>query len=363
MSQTDSVFDELTFKRGPSMKNRFMLAPLTNQQSHQDGTLSDDEFTWLTMRARGGFGLTMTCAAHVQSEGQGFPGQLGAAEDRHLEGLTRLADEINQHGSISSCQLYHGGYRCPSDVIGMQPMGPSDDKDSGSRAMTIEEVQTSIEQFIQAAERCEKAGFHGVELHGAHSYLICQFLSPDLNQRDDQYGGSAENRARLLKEIIAGIRARCGADFQVGVRLSPELMGVYMQDMIDLSTDLMASGDIDYLDMSLWNSFKEPVEEDFKSKPLIEWFTDIPRHGTRLVVAGAIRTPQDVQRVMDTGVDAVMLGRVAIVHHNYPDLMKADPAFQPLEHPVPKSHLLAEGVSESFVEYLGGMGRFGISSE
>ena len=232
------LFEELTFKRGPAMKNRFMLAPLTNQQSHADGTLSDDEFTWLTMRAKGGFGLTMTCAAHVQKEGQGFPGQLAAFDDKHLEGLSRLAAEIKSHGSIANCQLYHGGYRCPQDVTGIQPMGPSADEDSGSRAMTTEEVQATVEHFVNAAVRCEQAGFDGVELHGAHSYLICQFLSPDLNRRDDQYGGSAENRARLLRETISGIRARCSADFQLGVRLSPELMGVRMQDMIDLATEL-----------------------------------------------------------------------------------------------------------------------------
>ena len=81
------------------MKNRFMLAPLTNLQSHADGTLSDDEFRWLAMRAEGGFGLTMTCAAHVQAAGQGFPGQLGIFDDKHLPGLARLAEAINQTGS------------------------------------------------------------------------------------------------------------------------------------------------------------------------------------------------------------------------------------------------------------------------
>ena len=78
----------LTFARGPALKNRFMLAPLTNMQSHADGTLSDDEFKWLTKRAEGGFGVTMTCAAHVQAKGQGFPGQLGIWDDKHLTGLT-----------------------------------------------------------------------------------------------------------------------------------------------------------------------------------------------------------------------------------------------------------------------------------
>ena len=85
-----SLFDSVPFAHGPAMKNRFMLAPLTNQQSHDDGTLSDEEFRWLTMRAQGGFGLTMTCAAHVQKVGQGFPGQLGCFGREHVPGLSRL---------------------------------------------------------------------------------------------------------------------------------------------------------------------------------------------------------------------------------------------------------------------------------
>ena len=92
------LFEPLTLAHGPALKNRFMLAPLTNLQSHPDGTLSDDEFKWLTYRAKGGFALTMTCAAHVQRVGQGFPGQLGVFGDEHLPGLTRLAAAIKDYG-------------------------------------------------------------------------------------------------------------------------------------------------------------------------------------------------------------------------------------------------------------------------
>src|SRR5678815_3494370 len=92
------LFAPMTLAHGPAMKNRFMLAPLTNTQSHPDGRLSDEEFHWLTMRAQGGFGLTMTCAAHVQAVGQGFPGQLGVFGDQHLPGLARLAEAIKAAG-------------------------------------------------------------------------------------------------------------------------------------------------------------------------------------------------------------------------------------------------------------------------
>lgn len=109
----DKLFEPLSFSHGPAMKNRFMLAPLTNQQSLPDGRLSDEEFHWLTMRATGGFGLTMTCAAHVQAVGQGFAGQLGVFGDQHVEGLARLASDIKAKGSIAAAQLHHAGNRAP----------------------------------------------------------------------------------------------------------------------------------------------------------------------------------------------------------------------------------------------------------
>src|SRR6478735_8718352 len=97
----------MTFARGPAMKNRLALAPLTNGQSHPDGILSDEEFRWLTYRAEGGSGLTMTCAAHVQRQGQGFAGQLGVFTDRHGEAIARLAEAIKRFDSVAVVQLHH----------------------------------------------------------------------------------------------------------------------------------------------------------------------------------------------------------------------------------------------------------------
>ena len=357
-----SLFEPLQFAHGAHIKNRFVLAPLTNIQSHADGSLSEDEYHWLTLRAEGGFGLTMTCAAHVQACGQGFPGQLGVFDDRQIAGLTRLASGIRQHQSLAICQLHHAGFRSPPELIGTQAVGPSDDEATGSRALSTDEVQQLVSDFVAAAVRCQHAGFDGIELHAAHSYVICQFLSPDLNQRQDQYGGNADNRARMLKEIIAGIRQHCRPDFCLGVRLSPERMGVYMKDMLSLAESLMSERQIDFLDMSLWNLFKEPVEETFHGKPLVEWFADLPRHGVRLGVAGNIRTPADAEQALATGVDWIMLGRAAIVHHDFPKRMAEEPGFTPLEPPYPESHLRAEGVSNTFLDYLKSMGRFPINS-
>src|SRR5579859_6858837 len=233
------LYSPLTLARGPAWRNRFMLAPLTNSQSHADGTMSDDEFNWLTYRASGGFGLVMTCAAHVQAAGQGFPGQLGVFSDNHIPGLTRLATRIRAEGAVSSVQLHHAGIRSPAALIGEAPHGPSADAETGARALTLGEVEALREDFIAAAVRAEKAGFDGVELHGAHGYILCAFLSPETNRRDDRYGGSPENRARLVWEIIDGVRARTRPDFQLGLRISPERFGLSFPEQRELARQLL----------------------------------------------------------------------------------------------------------------------------
>ncbi len=334
------------------MKNRFMLAPLTNLQSHEDGVCSEDEFIWLTKRAEGGFGLTMTCAAHVQAEGKGFPGQLGIFSDDHLPGLTRLAKTIKANDSLAVVQLYHGGMRCPTEVIGMQPLSASDNAKWGARAMTTAEVEGMIEAFIRSAQRAEQAGFDGVELHGAHGYILAQFLSAEINQRDDRFGGSLANRSRPIFEIIEGIRKRCGNDFAVGVRLSPERFGMQLQDVVQVADQLMRNELVEYLDMSMWDVFKMPEEGGMQGKSLLTYFTELDRKGVRLGVAGKLNTPAELQRALDTGVDWVMLGRAAILHHDYPKLCQADSNFLPVSLPASPEHLQAEGLSTTFINYM-----------
>ena len=251
------LFQPLTFAHGPAMKNRFMLAPLTNQQSDANGCLTQEEHRWLTMRAQGGFGLVMTAAAHVQAGGQGFPGQLGVFSDDHLPGLTRLADAIRAGGALSAVQLHHAGIRSPKELVGT-PVGPSDDAETGARGLDLGEVEQLRDDFVAAALRAKQAGFDGVEVHGAHGYILAQFLSPEMNRRTDRYGGSAENRARLVLEVIDGIRDACGPDFQIGLRISPERFGQRLAEMRDLAARVMQDEVIDYLDLSLWDVAKDP---------------------------------------------------------------------------------------------------------
>jgi 2,4-dienoyl-CoA reductase-like NADH-dependent reductase (Old Yellow Enzyme family) len=334
------------------MPNRFMLAPLTNQQSHDDGTLSAGEHKWLTMRAHGGFGMTMTAAAHVQEIGRAFPGQLGICRDDQIPALANMAEEIRSTGSLAIVQLHHGGNRVPEALNNMTPVCPSDDPETGARGLTTEEAEQLRDDFIAAAVRAETAGYDGVQLHGAHGYVICQFLSSEINHRIDHYGGSLENRSRLLFEIIAGIREQCRADFHLSVRLSPERFGMVMNEIIEVYSRLVDSGDVDFIDMSLWNSFKEPNEDEHKGGSLMEIFAELPRGDVRLGVAGKIHEPADVQRVIDTGVDIAILGRVAILHHDYPNLLRSDGGFVPRHVPVSAATLAEEGLSDTFIAYM-----------
>jgi 2,4-dienoyl-CoA reductase-like NADH-dependent reductase (Old Yellow Enzyme family) len=349
---TISAFEPLTFTRGPMMKNRFMLAPLTNLQSHADGQLSDDEYNWLTMRARGEFGLTMTCAAHVQAIGQGFPGQLGVFGPVHSAGLKRLADGIHAHDSIAIVQLHHAGMRSPQELIGTPPVCPSPNAETQARGLSLAEVEQLREDFIAAAQRAEQAGFDGVELHGAHGYIICQFLSAEINTRDDHYGGTFANRARLLLEIIDGVRARCKPDFSLGVRLSPERFGIKLAEALQLAQQLMNEDKIDYLDMSLWDVFKEPVEEAFHGHSLLSYFAGLERGNVRLGVAGKIKSAGAVQECLSAGADFVFLGRAAILHHDFPRKMQADASFSACDLPVTRDHLRAQGLGQAFVDYM-----------
>ena len=346
------LFAPMGFIRGPAMKNRLMLAPLTNLQSHPDGTLSHDEHRWLTLRALGGFGLTMTAAAHVQRIGQGFPGQVGVFSDIHIPGLARLAEDIRKAGSLAIVQLHHAGMRSPAALIGEAPVCPSEDADTGSRALTLDEVHQLRDDFIAAAVRADKAGFDGVEIHGAHGYVLCQFLSAETNRRTDAYGGSPENRARLVLEILDGVRAASRPDFNLGLRLSPERFGLSLMEVRDLASRLFSEAKIDYLDMSLWDCFKEPVEEAHRGRTLMSYFTDLPRGEVRLGVAGKIMSAADARAMLDAGADFVLLGRAAILHHDWPQKARANPDFRPVSLPVTRAHLEAEGLGPVFVTYM-----------
>ncbi len=343
----------LRFSCGSEMKNRFMLAPLTNQQSHEDGCLSEAEFNWLEMRAKGGFGLVMTCATSVQEIGVGFSGQLGIHSDIHIPGHKNLAKALKEAGSLAVVQLHHAGMRSPVEIIGTQPVCPSDSEKHGARAMSLDEVHLLREDFIKAAVRAKSCGYDGVEVHGAHGYILTQFLSKEINKRMDDYGGSLENRSRLIFEIVEGIRMACGPDFLLGIRLSPERFGMEVQEIKIICKRLIKDAKIDFIDLSLWDVFKLPEEEEYRDKDLLSHFTEFDYNDVKLTVAGKIASAKDVRKVLERGVDFVTIGRSAILHHDFPEKVIDDPEFRPVELPVSRQYLRDEGLGDAFIGYMG----------
>lgn len=329
-----------------------MLAPLTNRQSHENGQLSDDELNWLKMRAEGEFGLVMTCASHVQEIGKGFPGQLGIFSDDLNDGHKKLTQSIKEKGSLAVIQLHHAGMRTPHELINEKPVSSSDNKKTNARGLTLTEVKQLRDDFITAAVRSKKCGYDGVEVHGAHGYILTQFLSSEINHRTDEYGGSLENRARIIFEIVDGIREQCGKDFLIGVRLSPERFGMDIGEVKTVCQQLIDAGNINFLDISLWDCFKMPNDEKYQNLSLLDHFKSLDFKDVKWTVAGKISNAVDVQKILDAGVNFVSIGTSAILHHNFPRLVMNDPNFTPVATPVSEEHLLKEGVSKTFIEYL-----------
>lgn len=340
------------FPCGAAMKNQFMLAPMTNTQSHEDGTLSDEEFQWLVMRAKGGFGLVMTCAAHVQAIGKGFPGQLGIFSDSHIPGHQRLSKALKDEGCLAVIQLHHAGMRSPGKIINTLPVCSSKNEKHGARALSYAEVVELRNDFIQAAIRAKQSGYDGVEVHGAHGYVITQFLSAEINQREDEYGGNLQNRSRLLFEIVDGIREACGRKFLLGVRISPERFGMDLIEAKTICQRLISESQIDFLDISLWDCFKLPNDDRYQNQSLLEHFTQLELGDVRLTVAGKIGSGADVIKVLDAGVDFVTIGRAAILHHDFPIRLMNNPDFVQVKTPVSKDYLRSEGLGEKFIQYM-----------
>lgn len=348
-------FSPLVFRNGVAARNRLVVAAMTNQQSHADGTLSDAEHDWLVRRAAGGFGVVTTCASHVTKDGQGWPGELACFDDAHLPGLTRLAAGIAAHGAVGLVQIFHGGLRADPAVSGAAPwtarVAPGvPGVTEATREGTAADLERVLAAFASAAGRAQRAGFHGVELHGAHGYLFTQFLSR-FNDREDGWGGDLEGRARLLREATRAVRATVPADFVVGVRLSPEdsgnAAGLDLDESVQVARWLAEDG-VDFVHLSLWdvhrNTTKRP-EEHAATVFRAALPADVP-----LMVAGKIWSREEVDAMLAAGADAVAVARAAIGNPDWPRQLAAR---QPVQRPpYTPAELASRAVSPTFVQYL-----------
>ena len=345
----------LDIGRGYTLKNRSLLAAMTNKQSHEDGTLSEAEIKWLVRRAKGGFAITTTAAANVTEKGRGWDGELGVWGDHQLPGLTKLAARLNSHQTISLVQLFHGGMRAPRAINGVQPISASENTESGmngeyTREMTNDEIIGMVESFTEAAVRCEKAGFHGVELHGAHSYLICQFLGAKTNRRTDEWGGDIHGRSKFLREIIKSIRGATNENFLIAVRISPKIekAGIYLEDSLALAKQLCEM-EIDMLHISCWDVFEDVGDGNHDS--LTKRFRSVMPDKFPLISTGAVWDARDAIWLMNQGADIVGVARVGIAHPDWP-LNLGSHDYQPKRPPFSVGHLVNVDLSPVFVEYM-----------
>jgi len=307
-----------------TVKNRGVMAPMSTGFSNYDGTASPRLIHYYEERARGGVGMIITEFASVDDVNS-IPSnnQLRVSRDIHIASLEQLTEAVHRYGCLVFAQIHHAGNTSNPALTGLQNLSPSDVPAApgrpAPRPMTLEEIREAVEKFIEAAVRVKKAGYDGVELHGAHSYLIGQFFSPYYNKRTDQYGGNFENRMRFLDEIIDGVRARCGPGFPISVRICGDEMTPDVPDTLTLKDGLaigrhLEKKGIDVLDISNGSSlnsnancdpysylpgWKRYVAEAFKNELTIP-----------IIATNTIKTPDFAEQLLAEDVcDFVGLGR------------------------------------------------------
>jgi len=208
------------------LKNRAVMPAMYTGYGNNDGTISDRLLRYLERRAAGGVGLIITEVCAIDPRGRGLPREIGIWNDSFVPGLSRLAQAVHQHDARVALQLHHAGRETMEMIIGSKPEAPSDLPSAilnqPCEAMSVGRIAEIVNAYAMGAYRAKMAGFDAVEIHGAHGYLPNQFLSPFSNHRSDEYGGSDENRARFLVEILRAVREKVGAGFPVIVRFSGE---------------------------------------------------------------------------------------------------------------------------------------------
>jgi 2,4-dienoyl-CoA reductase-like NADH-dependent reductase (Old Yellow Enzyme family) len=351
------LYEPLTLRSGAVVPNRIALAPLTNGQSLADGRLGDDEFAWLARCADGGFGWIETCAAYVGLDGKAWDGELGVDRDDDLPALTRLAARLRRGGGLAIVQLFHGGVRATQRLSGEQVWSASTWKEDAPtfevpRVATADDLARAIEQFAAAAGRAQAAGFDGIELHGAHGYLLSQFLSTTMNPRSDGWGGDLAGRARLIREVARAVRARVGRQFTVGVRLSLEdwgsARGLDLDDSLQVARWLADDG-VDFVHASLWNS--AAMTKKRPEQHAVTLLREALPRDVAVVACGGIWTAGDAIALRERGADIVALGRAAICNPDWPIAARTT-GWEPRRPPLTRDELLERSVSPVFIGYL-----------
>lgn len=326
------LFDAFTFKSGVSVRNRVAMAPMTTWASNEDATISDDEEQHYRARVND-VGLVITGCTRVQANGQGFPGEYAAYDDQFIPSLKRLADAAKSGGAPAIMQIFHAGNKAVPELV---PGGvivsssaieaaPQPFLQGGNipRALEHEEVLAVIKAFGDATRRAIAAGFDGVELHGAHGFLLQNFFSPYSNDRKDHWGGSLENRMNfplaVVQEVQRVVKANADRPFMVGYRISPEESydgGYRINDsyrLIDRLIDL----DIDYIHASLTSVADARPIGAMDDQTIVQLLVKHINGRIPLIAAGQVKTPEVAVKAIEEGLTMVAVGQGLIINPDW----------------------------------------------
>lgn len=335
---TSKLFQPFAFKNGLSLRNRAVMAPMTTWSANPDGSISEQELAYYRARVNG-VGMVVTGCTHVTPSGIGFTDEFAAYDDRFIPSLRRLAQAAKSGGAPAILQIFHAGNKALPHLVPhgrvvsastlKVPPSPFNTAEVTSDALSGNEVEELIKAFGETTRRAIEAGFDGIELHGAHGFLIQNFFSPMTNQRDDGWGGSLENRMRfplaVVREAQRVIAEHAKRPFLLGYRISPEESGegaLRISDSYVLIDRLIKAG-IDYLHASLFDiPNARPADytgERTTAELLVEHVADrIP-----LIAAGLIRTPGDAETALGTGLSMVAIGQGLVMNPTWVELASA----------------------------------------
>ena len=308
------LFDLTQFKN-LKLANRFIRSATWEGLADENGACTSKLVNRIVELARGGVGLIITGHTYVHQDGQATPYQLGVDKDERIDGLRKMTDAVHREGGRIMMQLAHGGLRADPQLTRTMPLGPSTGEGlvkSPGREMTTADIQQLVTSFGQAAQRAKTAGFDGVQIHGAHGYLLSQFLSPAFNQRTDEYGGTVENRVRIILEVLQNIRQAVGHDYPILVKINSEDFlgnGLNLTDFLQAAV-LLAEAGIDGIEVSggtFLSGRLVPFRKDITFEREQAYFRKASRALKKMsdisvILVGGIRSYLLAERLVDEGV-------------------------------------------------------------
>lgn len=328
----EKLFESFTFPNGATIENRIVLAPMTTNSSFINGMLTTDELNYYSRRSKG-LGAVITSCAQVMENGR-FAASLSVASDNMIPSLKKLADTIHAAGSKAILQIFHvGRMGSRATLKGQQPVSasavaPLRDGAEEPRALSAEEVQELVKAYGEATRRAIQAGFDGVELHGANTYLIQQFFSPHSNRRDDEWGGSLEKRMTFPLAVVEAakkaVKEYAKEPFILGYRISPEELeepGITLDDTLQLLDRLKAAG-LDYIHISLGHYNQSSMRNKVDQTPVMSRIVEAIGNDIPVIGVGQVETGEDAVNVLKMGAPIVAIGRKLIVEPDWVEKVK-----------------------------------------